>query len=55
LVLADDVVHHTYSAYARGMGALRGMFPWLDRAPRDATRNPGVRTGVLLAVHPTLP
>jgi predicted dithiol-disulfide oxidoreductase (DUF899 family) len=32
--LEDGVVYHTYSAYARGLDALWGMYPWLDRAPR---------------------
>ena len=27
-------VYHTYSAYARGVDALWGMYPWLDRAPK---------------------
>ena len=31
--LDDGVVHHTYSSYARGLDALWGMYPWLDRAP----------------------
>jgi predicted dithiol-disulfide oxidoreductase (DUF899 family) len=31
--LADGVVYHTYSTYARGLDALWGMYPWLDRAP----------------------
>jgi predicted dithiol-disulfide oxidoreductase (DUF899 family) len=31
--LRDGVVHHTYSAYARGLDATWGMFQWLDRAP----------------------
>ncbi|MQY36767.1 hypothetical protein SRB17_47690 [Streptomyces sp. RB17] len=31
--LQDGVVHHTYSAYARGLDALWGMYQWLDRAP----------------------
>jgi len=31
--LEDGVVYHTYSAYARGVDALWGMFQWLDRAP----------------------
>ena len=31
--LDDGVVHHTYSAYARGVDALWTMWPWLDRAP----------------------
>ncbi|HXW34056.1 MAG TPA: DUF899 domain-containing protein [Acidimicrobiales bacterium] len=29
----DGVVYHTYSAYARGLDALWGMYQWLDRAP----------------------
>jgi predicted dithiol-disulfide oxidoreductase (DUF899 family) len=33
-VLEDGVVYHTYSAYARGIDALWGMYQWLDRAPR---------------------
>jgi predicted dithiol-disulfide oxidoreductase (DUF899 family) len=32
-VLKDGEVFHTYSAYARGLDALWGMYPWLDRAP----------------------
>ena len=31
--LSDGVVYHTYSAYARGLDALMGYYPWLDRAP----------------------
>ncbi|MGJ5748921.1 putative dithiol-disulfide oxidoreductase (DUF899 family) [Streptomyces puniciscabiei] len=31
--LQDGAVHHTYSAYARGLDALWGMYQWLDRAP----------------------
>jgi predicted dithiol-disulfide oxidoreductase (DUF899 family) len=30
----DGVVYHTYSAYARGVDVLWGMYQWLDRAPR---------------------
>jgi predicted dithiol-disulfide oxidoreductase (DUF899 family) len=30
----DGVVYHTYSAYARGVDGLWGMFQWLDRAPK---------------------
>src|SRR6185503_7351780 len=30
----DGVVYHTYSAYARGVDGLWGMYQWLDRAPR---------------------
>ena len=33
-VLEDGVVYHTYSAYARGLDGLWGMYQWLDRAPR---------------------
>jgi predicted dithiol-disulfide oxidoreductase (DUF899 family) len=29
-----DVVYHTYSAYARGLDGLWGMYQWLDRAPK---------------------
>ena len=29
----DGVVYHTYSAYARGLDGLWGMYQWLDRAP----------------------
>lgn len=31
--LQDGVVHHTYSAYERGIDALWSMWQWLDRAP----------------------
>jgi predicted dithiol-disulfide oxidoreductase (DUF899 family) len=32
--LEDGIVYHTYSAYARGLDAVWGMYPWLDRAPK---------------------
>jgi predicted dithiol-disulfide oxidoreductase (DUF899 family) len=32
--LEDGVVYHTYSAYARGLDGMWGMYQWLDRAPR---------------------
>jgi predicted dithiol-disulfide oxidoreductase (DUF899 family) len=32
--LSEGVVYHTYSAYARGLDALWGMYQWLDRAPK---------------------
>jgi len=32
--LEDGVVYHAYSAYARGLDGLWGMYPWLDRAPK---------------------
>jgi predicted dithiol-disulfide oxidoreductase (DUF899 family) len=31
--LEDGVVYHTYSSYERGLDAVWGMYPWLDRAP----------------------
>jgi len=31
--LEDGVVYHTYSAYARGLDGIWGMYQWLDRAP----------------------
>ena len=37
--LADGVVYHTYSAYARGLDGLWGLSQWLDRAPKG--RNQG--------------
>jgi predicted dithiol-disulfide oxidoreductase (DUF899 family) len=42
-VLEDGVVYHTYSAYARGLDGLWGMYQWLDRAPRG--RNEGLFVG----------
>jgi predicted dithiol-disulfide oxidoreductase (DUF899 family) len=33
-VLDEGVVYHTYSAFARGVDALWGMYQWLDRAPK---------------------
>jgi predicted dithiol-disulfide oxidoreductase (DUF899 family) len=30
----DGVVYHTYSAFARGVDGLWGLYQWLDRAPR---------------------
>ena len=32
--LNDGVVYHAYSAYARGLDGLWGMYQWLDRAPK---------------------
>jgi predicted dithiol-disulfide oxidoreductase (DUF899 family) len=32
--LEDGIVYHTYSAYARGLDVLWGMYQWLDRAPK---------------------
>jgi len=31
--IEDGAVYHTYSAYERGLDAVWGMYPWLDRAP----------------------
>jgi predicted dithiol-disulfide oxidoreductase (DUF899 family) len=39
--LEDGVVYHTYSTYARGLDALWGMYPWLDRAPRGRNESGG--------------
>jgi len=40
---ADATIYHTYSAYARGLDGLWGMYQWLDRAPRgrNEARGPG--------------
>ncbi len=38
--LEDGVVYHTYSAYARGLDALWGMYQWLDRAPLGRNETP---------------
>jgi predicted dithiol-disulfide oxidoreductase (DUF899 family) len=32
--LEDGIVYQTYSAYARGVDGLWGMYQWLDRAPK---------------------
>ncbi len=44
--LEDGVVYHAYSAYARGLDGLWGMYQWLDRAPKG--RN---ETGYWLLRH----
>jgi predicted dithiol-disulfide oxidoreductase (DUF899 family) len=33
-ILDNGIVYHTYSAYARGLDGLWGMYQWLDRAPK---------------------
>jgi predicted dithiol-disulfide oxidoreductase (DUF899 family) len=38
-VLEDGVVYHTYSAYARGLDGIWGMYQWLDRAPKGRNEN----------------
>jgi predicted dithiol-disulfide oxidoreductase (DUF899 family) len=42
----DGAIFHTYSAYARGLDGLWGMFQWLDRAPKG--RN---ETGLWWRLH----
>jgi len=37
--LQDGTVYHTYSAYARGLDGLWGMYQWLDRAPLGRNEN----------------
>lgn len=32
--LEDGIIYHVYSAYARGLDGLWGMYQWLDRAPK---------------------
>jgi predicted dithiol-disulfide oxidoreductase (DUF899 family) len=33
-VIEDGAVYHTYSTYARGVDAIWGIYPWLDRAAK---------------------
>jgi len=40
-VLEDGIVYHTYSAYARGLDGLWGMYQWLDRAPKGRNEADG--------------
>ena len=40
-VLEDGQVYHAYSSYARGLDALWGMYPWLDRAPLGRNEEDG--------------
>jgi predicted dithiol-disulfide oxidoreductase (DUF899 family) len=35
-------VYHTYSAYARGLDGLWGMYQWLDRAPKGRRNEAGI-------------
>ena len=37
----DGAVYHTYSTYARGVDAIWGIYPWLDRAPRGRNETGG--------------
>ena len=41
-VLEDGVVYHTYSAYARGVDSLWGMYQGLDRAPKGRNEAGGM-------------
>jgi predicted dithiol-disulfide oxidoreductase (DUF899 family) len=38
--LSDGVVHHTYSAYARGLDGLWSAYQWLDRTPLGRNEDP---------------
>jgi predicted dithiol-disulfide oxidoreductase (DUF899 family) len=40
--LEDGIVYHTYSAYARGLDSLWGMYQWLDRAPKGRNEAAGL-------------
>jgi predicted dithiol-disulfide oxidoreductase (DUF899 family) len=40
--IEDGVVYHTYSAYARGLDAMWGMYQWLDRAPKGRNEDDGI-------------
>ena len=37
--LEDGTVFHTYSAYERGVDAIWGVYPWLDRAPQGRSED----------------
>jgi predicted dithiol-disulfide oxidoreductase (DUF899 family) len=39
--LQDGAVYHAYSAYARGLDGLWGMYQWLDRAPLGRNEGEG--------------
>ena len=47
--LSDGVVHHTYSAYARGVEIVMGFYALLDRAPKG--RNEGGSTEFWIRRH----
>ena len=40
--LEDGAVYHVYSAYARGLDGLWGMYQWLDRAPKGRNETTGM-------------
>jgi predicted dithiol-disulfide oxidoreductase (DUF899 family) len=39
--IEDGIVYHTYSAFARGLDALWGVYQWLDRAPLGRNETTG--------------
>jgi predicted dithiol-disulfide oxidoreductase (DUF899 family) len=41
-VLENGAVYHTYSAFARGLDGLWGMYQWLDRAPLGRNEGDGI-------------
>ena len=47
-IIEDGVLYHTYSAYARGLDGLWGMYQWLDRAPKGRNEE---ETGVWWRRH----
>ena len=49
--LEDGVVYHTYSAYARGVDGLWGMYQWLDRAPKGRNETSASQTGLWFRRH----
>jgi predicted dithiol-disulfide oxidoreductase (DUF899 family) len=40
-VREGDAVYHTYSAFARGLDSVWGLYPWLDRAPKGRNEADG--------------
>jgi len=41
-VREDGVIYHTYSAYARGVDGIWGIYPWLDHAPKGRNESGGI-------------
>ncbi len=41
-VRENGVIYHAYSAYARGLDGIWGIYPWLDRAPKGRNESGGV-------------
>ena len=48
-IVADGVVYHTYSTFARGLEFLMGCYPILDRAPKG--RDEGDEAGFWIRRH----